>query len=221
MTHANGANRGIISVVIQSPPRRPSNAAALVILGFVVSGAAVFAIDLVLDFANVVHSLGQADVVSVCVSLFQGALVGGIMCLGRPRHFGVAAAAGLSAFVAGVIADEVSLVIYFTVKHLPEPAKLITGYFTHARPVFWIGNLLCVALAAGLTALRVARVRAAEPPPGAPARPFGPPPYGPPAYGPPPYGPPAPPQGPPPPGPPAPPSGPPASPPGPYGPPPA
>lgn len=212
MTRANGANGGILSVVLQSPPRRPSNAAALVVLGFVVSGAAVFAIDLVLDFGNLVHSLGEADAVSVCVSLFQGALVGGIMCLGRPRHFGAAVAAGISSFVAGVIADEVSLVLYFTVRHYPVRAGLITGYFTNARPVFWIANLLCVAVAAGLTALRVARVRAAEPPAGAPPRPFGPAPYGPPAYGPPAYGPP---QGPPPYGPP---QGPPPS--GPYGPPP-
>ena len=71
-------------------------------------------------------------------------------------------------------------------------------YFTRARVILWIGDLIVVAVAAGLTAIRVALIRTGEP--SAPPRTWGPPgpqwapqpPYGPPQqYGPPhPYGPP-------------------------------
>lgn len=209
--------------MIQSPPRRPSNVAPVVILGFFAGLIAEFAVDLVLDFALTLHSLGQLDAISFVVSLALGALVGGVMFLSRPRHYGVTAVVGASVVVSGIIADELATPVYFTIRHLPLGLSVFTGYFTHARPMFWIGNLACFAVAAGLTALRVLRIRATEgtppgagaPPsvpwaPGPPAGPYGPPPqapYGPPpqtpygqpqaSYGPPPQGPYAPPPQPP------------------------
>lgn len=195
--------------MIQSPPRRPSNVAAIVILGFFAGFVAEFVVDLVLDFAVTVHSLAEVDAIGFVISLVTGALVGGVMFLGRPRHYGVAAVAGVSAVVSGIIADELATPLFFTIRHLPISAELLTGYFTHARAMFWIGNLVCAAVAAGLTALRVQRVRAAEgTPPGTgvpgtgvpgpwgppqtpdqPRGPWSPPPQGP--YGPPPQGPPS------------------------------
>jgi riboflavin transporter FmnP len=194
--------------VIQNPPRRPSNVAPVVVLGFFAGLVAEFAIDLVIDFALTLHSLGQADAVGFAVSLVLGVLVGGVMYLGRPRHYGVTAVVGASAVVSGIVADELATPVYFAIRHLPFGTRFFTAYFTNARPIFWIGNLACFAVAAGLTALRVRGVRAAEgvppgagaPPPGpwAPGPPGGPysqppqAPYGPPPqppYGPPPQGP--------------------------------
>ena len=181
--------------------------AAIVILGFFAAAVIEFVLDLILEFGELIHSLSAANVVSVVLSLVIGGVVGGAMFLGRPRHYGLAAVAALSGVVSGIIADELSTAVYFTAKHLPISASLFTGYFTHARAVFWIGNVLVIAVAAGLTALRVARVRAAEArESGMPQQPWGPPgrergpqpPYGPPRQGPPgPYDPPSGPYGPP------------------------
>lgn len=184
--------------MIQSPPRRSANVAVIVLLGFIVSSVVEFSADLLLDYTTVIHSASEADVVTILLSVVLGALTGGVMFFGRPRHHGLAAVAGLSAFVAGVLADEAANVVFFTLKHLPVDASLITGYFTHSRPAFWLGNALGVAVAAGLTALRVGRVRAADrrsgtyggaygaPPQWAPPPPYGmsPGPFGPGAYGP-------------------------------------
>lgn len=197
----------------QSPPRRPSNVAAIVVLGFFASALLEFVLDLVLDFGQLIHSQSASNVVSVVLSLAIGAVAGGAMFLARPRHYGFAAVAAVSGIVAGIIADELSTAVYFLAKKLPVSASLFTGYFTHARTFFWIGNVIVIAVAAGLTAIRVARVRAGEPrvppqtwgPPGqqwGPQPPYGQQPYGPPQqYGPPPgaYGPPPGPYGPPPP----------------------
>jgi hypothetical protein len=190
--------------VIQSPPRRPPNLAAIVILGFVVGIVAEFAMDMVVFYGVKPTSLGQADAISVVISILLGAIVGGVMFLSRPHHYGVMALVAASAFVAGVIGDEVATAVFFKLHHLPVHAELFTGYFTHARASFWIGNLLLLAAAAGLTALRVSRVRTREgrgmpqqpwpaPQPAGPwgaQAPYGPqgqPPYGPPGQ--PPYGP--------------------------------
>jgi hypothetical protein len=148
--------------VIQSPPRRPTNLAPIVILGFVVGIAAEFAMDMVVFYGVKPTSLGQADAISVVISILLGAIVGGAMFLSRPRHYGVMAIVAASAFVAGIIGDEVATAVFFKLHHLPVHAELFTGYFTHARASFWIGNLLLIAAAAGLTALRVSRVRARE-----------------------------------------------------------
>ena len=90
------------------------------------------------------------------------------MFLSRPRHYGVTAVVGASVVVSGIVADELAAPVYFTIRHVSLGLWVFTGYFTHTRPIFWIGNLTCFAVAAGLTALRVARVRATEgTPPGA------------------------------------------------------
>jgi hypothetical protein len=187
--------------VIQSPPQRPSNVAAIVILGFVAAGIAEFAIDLIMYFAVRLHSLGEADAVSIAIAVLTGVIAGGVMFLARPRGYGVAAVPAVSAVVAGIIADLAAMVVFLTDHHLSIDADLFTGYFTHARPSFWIGNVLTIALAAGLTALRTRSVLATERRgAGAPPSQYGPyaPPYGPPPqpWGPqpqPPYGPPGPP----------------------------
>lgn len=190
----------------QSPPRRPPNVAAIVVLGFFASGLLEFVADLALEFGELIHSQSASDVVIVLLSLMIGAVVGGAMFLARPRHHGLAAVAAASGVVAGIAADELSTAVYSLAKDLPVTVSLFTGYFTHARAIFWISNVIIVAVAAGLTAVRVARVRAggpSAPPPAAWGRPgpqqWGPPPpYGPPQqYGPPPYGPPSGPYGPP------------------------
>jgi hypothetical protein len=195
--------------VNQSPPRRSPNVAAIVVLGFFASALVEFVLDLVIEFGGLVHSQSAANVVSVLLSLVIGAVAGGAMFLARPRHYGLAAVAAVSGIVAGTVADELATAVYFLAKDLPVSVSLFTGYFTHARAVFWISNVIVIAVAAGLTAIRVARVRTGEPsvpprtwaPPGpqwGPPPPYGPPqPYGPPPqqspYGPPagPYGPPA------------------------------
>jgi hypothetical protein len=193
--------------VNQSPPRRSPNVAAIVVLGFFASALVEFVLDLVIEFGGLVHSQSAANVVSVLLSLVIGAVAGGAMFLARPRHYGLAAVAAVSGIVAGTVADELATAVYFLAKDLPVSVSLFTGYFTHARAVFWISNVIVIAVAAGLTAIRVARVRTGEPsvPPrtwGPPGPQWGPPPpYGPPQpYGPPPqqspYGPPAGPYGP-------------------------
>jgi hypothetical protein len=215
--------------VIQNPPRRAPNPAVIVIIGFVVGLVAEFAMDMVIDYAVKPNSLSEIDAISVVLSILLAGVVGGVMFFGRPRHYGVTAIVAASAFVAGVIGDDVATAVYFTLHHIPLRTEMFTAYFTHARASFWIGNLLLVALTAGLTALRIMRVRAQDGQGGGmpqqqwpampPGGPWGPPPYGPqgqPPYGPPqsqaPYGQ----QYGPPPGPYGPPQGPP---PGPYGPP--
>ena len=207
--------------MVQSPPRRPPNLPAIVILGFVAGVLACFAMNMAVYYVVKPTSLGEAEAISVVVSILLGAVVGGAMFLGRPHHYGVTAIVAASAFVAGVIGDEIAVAVYFVLHHLPLHADLFTGYFEHPRAIFWIGNLLLIAVAAGLTALRVNRVRSREgggmpqqpwsapqPPPAGPwdpQAPYGPQgqaPYGPPPgpYGPPqgPYGPPQGPYGPPP-----------------------
>lgn len=200
--------------MLQPPARRPSNAAVMLILGFVVAIVVLSVVELGLDYALRLHSAAAANVVSIVLDLLLGGVVGGAMCLARPRSHGLAAASAVSAIVAGIIADEVALIAYFALHHYPIGADLITGYFKHARAILWVGMVIEAAVAAGLTALRVRSVIAAD---GRPAGPqWGPPappgqqPAG--AWAPPPYGAPPnnwPPQ-----------SGPPAPPPGPYGPPP-
>jgi hypothetical protein len=132
------------------------------------------------------------------------------MFLARPRHYGLAAVAGVSAVVSAIIANELAIAVYFVVKRLPIGVRLFTGYFTNPRAIFWISNVIMIVVAAGLTALRVSRVRAGEArATGMPPQPWGPPgqQWGPqPSYGPPQHGP----QGP---------YGPPPGHPGPYGPP--
>lgn len=201
----------------QSPPRRPSNVAAIVVLGFFASALIEFVLDLIIEFGELIHSQSASNVSSVCLSLLIGAVAGGAMFLARPRHYGLAAVAAVSGLISGIIADELSTAVWFSVKHLPISVSLFTGYFTNARAIFWISNVIVIVVAAGLTALRVARVRAGEArAPGVPPQPWGPPaqqwgpqpppgmpPYGPPQqYGPPqgPYGPPPGPYGPPEPG---------------------
>jgi hypothetical protein len=199
--------------VNQSPPRRPSNVAAIVVLGFFASAVIEFVLDLIIELGELVHSQSTSNVVSVCLSLLIGAVVGGAMFLARPRHYGLAAVAAVSGVISGIIADELSTAVWFLVKHLPISASLFTGYFTNARAIFWISNVIVIVVAAGLTAIRVARVRAGDArTPGMPPQPWGPPaqqwgpqpqpgrpPYGPPPYGPPQqYGPPQGPYGPPP-----------------------
>jgi hypothetical protein len=181
--------------------------AALVILGFAAAAIAEFVVDLVIDYTVTLHSAAQADVISIVLSLMVGAVVGGAMLLARPRHYGVTAVTGVSAIVAGVIADELAMFVYLTLRDLPLPGSLFLDYFADARPVFWIGQIFLIALASGLPALRVMRVRAHEGqgagapgmppppwappqmPPGPPGQPWGPPqpPYGTPpgSYGPP------------------------------------
>jgi hypothetical protein len=201
--------------------------AAVVIFGFFAGFVAEFVINLVFDFVLKLDSLSAIETVNFVISLVLGAIVGGVMFLGRPRHYGTTALAGASAVVSGMIADEIATSVYFVIRHMPVTPELIAGYFTQAPPIFWINNLLSFAVAAGLTALRVRGVRAAEGamagagmpspswgPPAAPPGPWGPQPqqpYGgvypqsPPPYGPPPrapYDPPPPaPYGPPPPAP--------------------
>jgi hypothetical protein len=148
--------------VIQNPPRRAPNLAAILILGFVVGLVAEFAMDMVIFYGVKPSSLGEADAISVVISILLGAIVGGVVFLGRPRHYGVTAIVAASALVAGIIGDEVATAVFFKLHHLPVRAELFTGYFTHARASFWIGNVLLIAAAAGLTALRVNRVRARE-----------------------------------------------------------
>jgi uncharacterized protein YneF (UPF0154 family) len=154
-------------------------------------------LDLILQFGELIHSQSDANVVSVCLSLLIGAVVGGAMFLARPRHYGLAAVAAASGIVSGIIADELSTAVYFLVKNLPISAGLFTGYFTNARAIFWISNVIVIVVAAGLTAIRVARVRAGETPAmppqqwGPPGQQWGPqPPPGRPQYGPGPYTPP-------------------------------
>jgi hypothetical protein len=211
--------------VIQNPPRRAPNPAAIVILGFVVGIVAEFAMDMVVFYGVKPTSLGEVDAISVVISILLGTIVGGVTFLGRPHHYGVTAIVAASALVAGIIGDEVATAVYFKLHHLPVRAELFTSYFTHARASFWIGNLLLIAAAAGLTALRVNRVSAQDgrgmpqqpwpaqqmppggpwgaPPPYGPQgqAPYGPPPgqapHGSPPHGSPPYGPPPGPYGPP------------------------
>ncbi|GLY74220.1 hypothetical protein [Actinoallomurus iriomotensis] len=191
--------------MLQPPARRPSNAAVMLILGFVVATVVLFVVELGLDYTLKLHSAAAANVVSVVLDLLLGALVGGAMCLARPRNYGLAAVAAVVAAVAGFVADEASLMVYFALHHYPVGADLITDYFTHARAILWIGMVIEMAVAAGLTALRVRSVIAADGrpagpqwgPPGPPAGPWAPPPYGaPPNNWPPPPGPQAPPPGP-------------------------
>ena len=218
--------------MIQSPPRRSPNLAAIVVLGFVAGVVADFAMSMVVYYVVRPTSFGEADAISVVISILLGAIVGGVMFLVRPHHYGVTAIAAASAFVAGIIGDDIAAVVYFVLHHLPLHADLFTGYFDNPRASLWIGDLLLIATAAGLTALRVNRVRTREgggmPQRNRPAPPAGPwgaqTPYGPQAqmpYGPPPgpYGPPPGAYGPPP-GPYGPPPGAYGPPPGPYGPPP-
>ena len=160
--------------MIQSPPRRPPSAAPVVIIGFLAGLVAEFVIDLVLDYTLTLTSLAATDAVGLAVSIVLGALVGGVTFLGRPRHYGVAAIVAGSAVVSGIIADEIATPVYFTLRHFPVEPSLLTNYFTHARPMFWIANLVCAAVAAGLTALRVRLVRAAAVPPPGTGTPPGP-----------------------------------------------
>ena len=195
--------------MLQPPARRPSNAAVMLILGFVVAIVVLSIVELGLDYALRLHSAAAANVVAIVLDLLLGGLVGGVMCLARPRSHGLAAASAVSALVAGIIADEASLIAYFALHHYPVDASLITGYFTHARAILWVGMVIEAAVAAGLTALRVRSVIASEgrpavpqwgppaPPGRQPAGTWAPPPYGaPPNNWPPPSGPPAPPPGP-------------------------
>jgi hypothetical protein len=182
--------------VIQSPPRRSPNPAVTVILGFVAGFVAEFAMDLLVDYVLKPTSQSEVDLMVIIFSIVLGAIVGVAMLLGRPRHYGVAAVAGLAAVVAGIIGDEVSTLVYILIEDLPLHAEIFINYFTHARLIFWISNVIVFVVTAGLTALRVLRVRAAESRPGQPqwGPPYGPvpPPYGPPPqnpYGPPPQGP--------------------------------
>jgi hypothetical protein len=181
--------------VLQTPQPR-SNGAALVLLGFFAGAVIEFALNLILDYTVKNPSLSTIDAISVVMGLAIGAVVGGLMLAGRSRSWGVVAAVAVSVFVAVTIADELALFVFFKLKHLPVGTELITGYFTHSRASLWIGDALSVALAAGLTAFRVARVRARQPGAAAamppqywgqqPGQQWGTPPSGP--YGPGPYG---------------------------------
>jgi hypothetical protein len=174
--------------------------AAVLVLGFAVGVVAEIAIDLVLDFTLTLHSQSAVDVVALVSSLVLALIVGGVMFLGRPPQYGVTALVGASTVVSGIIGDQIATPVYFAIKHYPISTELFTGYFTHAplRLIFWIGNACAFAVAAGVTALRVRLVRAAEGAPAGPggrtASPWSPPPAGPwgpqPPYGNGPYGPP-------------------------------
>jgi hypothetical protein len=176
--------------VIQSPPRRSPNPTVTVFLAFVAGFVAELAMDLFVDYVLKPTSQSQVNAIYTVFSIVLGAIVGGAMLLGRPRHYGLAVVAGLAAVVAGIIGDEVATLIYVLVEDLPLRASTFTRYFKDPRPIFWISNGISFAVATGLTALRVLRVRAAAPQQQQWAPPYGPvsPPRGPgPSYGQPPY----------------------------------
>lgn len=115
-------------------------------------------------------------------------VVGGVMFLARPRHYGVAVLAGVSAVASGIIGDQIAMPVFFAIKHVPFTGELFTQYFTRVRPMFLIGCVCAFAAAAGLTALRITILRGAErvpagarpgpwPPAPSPAGHWGPP-YG-------------------------------------------
>lgn len=198
--------------MIQSPPRRAPSVAAIVVLGFILGVVVEIVLNLIFDFVlPVPHSQAARYLVVVAFSLVLALIVGGEMFFGRPHHYGVTALVGASTVVSGVVGDQLATPVYYLIKHYPLSAEPFTFYFTHVplQPIFWISNACAFALAAGITAVRVRLVRAAEGPGGTPPPSWSPPAAGPwgqrpppppqPPYGPPqpPYGPPQPPYGPP------------------------
>jgi hypothetical protein len=179
--------------LVQQQTRGGSNTAPLfLILGGVAGVVAEFVINVVMSYTLKTNSLPVIYALSGLEALVIGAVIGGAAFLGRPRQYGLAAAAGFVALIAGVIGDLLSRPVIWILHHLPVDASTFTDYFTRQTPVSLLINLLPIVTAAGLTALGVSRAaRTPVPPQG-----FGnqPPPFGPvqpgPGVGVPPYAPP-------------------------------
>src|SRR5262249_9416537 len=127
--------------------------------------------------------------------LVIGVLIGGATILGRPRHYGLAAAAGLVALVAGIIGDLIARPVIWLLHDLPVNAPTFTDYSTPQTAIPLLLNLVPIAAAAGLTAIGVSRTArpaaAPVPPQGYWNQSYGPPQPGP-GMGAPPYAPPGP-----------------------------
>jgi hypothetical protein len=174
-----------------------TTAPLFLVLGGVVGVVAEFAINLVLSYTVKTSSQSVYYILGGLEGLVTGALVGGATIVGRPRHYGLAAVAGLVALVAAIIGDLLARPVFWFLHHLPVTASTFTDYFTHQTAISLVLNLVPIAAAAGLTAVGVSRTAR---PAAAPVPPQGywnqPPPYGPaqpgPGMGAPPYAPPGP-----------------------------
>ncbi|GAA4621024.1 hypothetical protein GCM10023196_007270 [Actinoallomurus vinaceus] len=191
----------------QNQHRGGGNSAPLfLILGGVAGVVVEFAINLVLSYTVKTSSLSVIYVLGGFEAVITGLVTGGVTLLGRPRHYGLAVAAGFVALIAGVIGDLLARPVIWILHDLPVNASTFTGYFTHQTVVSLLTNLLPIVAAAVLTAVGVSRnartPAAVAPPPGywnqsssyGPPQPgpgMGAPPYAPPgpaAGGPPPQG---------------------------------
>jgi hypothetical protein len=120
-------------------------------------------------------------VVGVIEGLVTGAVVGGAVLLGRPRNYGIAAAAGVVTYLAGAVGDEASRLVLGVLHDWPISSATFTSYFTHRALAWRAIDLVPVLVAAGLAALgasKNARTPLAPPPgPWGPQAPFGGPPH--------------------------------------------
>lgn len=175
-----------------------TTAPLFLVLGGVVGVVAEFAMNLVLSYTVKTSSQAVYYFLGGLQGLVIGALVGGATILGRPRHYGLAAVAGLVALIAGIIGDLIARPVIWLLHHLPVNASTFTDYFTLQTAGSLLLNLVPIAAAAVLTAVgvsRTTRTAAApvppqgywnQPPPHGPAQPgpgMGAPPYAPPGPG--------------------------------------
>lgn len=172
-------------------PQRRSNVALAVVGGLFATVVVELLIDLLLHWAlKSLTSHSVAMVIVVIEGLVVGAVTGGVICLGRPRHYGVVAVAAIGAVVMAIIGDLVARPIFAVMDHIPLSGTLFTSYFMGSSLVDTLTLLTPALSAGGITAIRVAGVRRAgaraaqAPLPMHP--PYGPPPQQPPWGGPPP-----------------------------------
>jgi hypothetical protein len=154
-------------------PQRSSHLARALVLGFIATAFFDFALVVAIDRLEL--RFGVA--VSTLISLVIGAVFGGLMFTGRPRHFGLAAAAGVCALVAATIGDILGISVVFVLHNLPLRAEMFS-FFTTTDLWVQVNRLATVVAAAALTTLRIVSLRTGErrvaPPWGPPQAPYGP-----------------------------------------------
>ncbi len=170
-------------ILVVQHQRRGGNGPAVVMLivGGIAGAIVELVMNIVLSYVLPNTSMRASYVVDVIEGLVTGAVVGGAVLLGRPRSYGIAAAAGVVTFLAGSVGDESARFVLAVIHDWLISAATFTSYFTQRTPIWWSIDLIPVLVAAGLVALGVSKnVRTSLAPPmgpQGPQAPFGGPPH--------------------------------------------
>lgn len=166
--------------VIQNQRRSGSDSAPIfLLLGGIVAVVVEFLIDVLLSYTVKTTSMSVIYALGALEGLVTGGVVGGAAFLGRARHYGVAAVAGIVALIAGFIGDEAARLVIALLHNWPIAASTFTTYFTSETATWWALNVVPIVAAAGVSALSVLKAGRAPTPNAPPSAAWSPqPPFG-------------------------------------------